>query len=80
MSVKQRQRGLDEAGYVESFVILNTAGGECLDDFEPLEVGGVALLIDPKNARAARGCASYGAMPLADAPSFQRPSLNTTRV
>jgi len=34
--IKQRQRGLDEAGYGESFIILNAAGGDCLEDFEPL--------------------------------------------
>jgi hypothetical protein len=34
--VKERQRGYDEATLVESFVILNAAGGECLDDFERL--------------------------------------------
>ena len=34
--LKQRQRGLDEASYVESFVVLNAAGGDCLEDFEPL--------------------------------------------
>lgn len=32
------------------------------------EVGGVALLIDAKNDRAASWYASYGAVPLADAP------------
>jgi hypothetical protein len=32
------------------------------------EVGGVALLIDAKNQRAANWYASYGAVPLADAP------------
>ena len=31
-----RQRGLDEAGYVESFLVLNALGGECLKDFERL--------------------------------------------
>jgi hypothetical protein len=31
------------------------------------EVGGVALLIDAKNDRAAKWYASYGAVPLADA-------------
>ena len=31
--IKQRQRGYDEASFVESLVILNAAGGECLDDF-----------------------------------------------
>src|SRR5579884_4375963 len=34
--IKQRQRGLDEAAYGESFIILNAAGGDCLEDFEPL--------------------------------------------
>lgn len=33
LQLKQRQRGLDEAGYVESFLVLNALGGECLDDF-----------------------------------------------
>src|SRR6266851_5587760 len=31
--IKERQRGYDEATFVESFVILNAVGGECLDDF-----------------------------------------------
>ena len=31
--VKERERGYDEATFVESFVILNAAGGECFDDF-----------------------------------------------
>ncbi|HZT68249.1 MAG TPA: transposase [Terriglobia bacterium] len=34
--VKERQRGYEEATLVESFVIWNAAGGECLDDFERL--------------------------------------------
>jgi hypothetical protein len=34
--VKQRQRGYDDATLVESFVILNAAGGECGEDFERL--------------------------------------------
>jgi hypothetical protein len=34
--VKQRQRGYDEATFVESLVILNAAGGECVEDFERL--------------------------------------------
>src|SRR6202171_1703804 len=45
VSVKQRQRGLDEASYVESFVILNAAGGECLDDFAHLRQERVCALI-----------------------------------
>jgi hypothetical protein len=36
LQVKQRQRGFDEATCVESFLILNALGGECLDDFERL--------------------------------------------
>jgi hypothetical protein len=31
--VKERDRGYDEATFVESFVILNAAGGECVEDF-----------------------------------------------
>ncbi len=34
--VKERERGYDEATVVESFVILNAAGGERLEDFERL--------------------------------------------
>ena len=44
--IKQRQRGYDEASFVESFVILNAVGGECLDDFERLrEDGGLAGML-----------------------------------
>jgi hypothetical protein len=32
VEVKQRERGLDEAEMVESFVVLNAMGGECFDD------------------------------------------------
>ena len=45
VALKQRQRGLDEASYVESFLILNAAGGECLDDFAHLRQDGVRELI-----------------------------------
>ncbi len=31
-----RQRGYDEATFVESFVVLNALGGECLEDFDRL--------------------------------------------
>jgi hypothetical protein len=31
--IKERQRGYDEATLVESFVIRNAVGGECIDDF-----------------------------------------------
>jgi hypothetical protein len=34
--VKQRERGYDEASMVESFVVLNALGGECVDDFQHL--------------------------------------------
>ena len=34
--LKQRQRGFDEASYVESFLVLNALGGDCLEDFDRL--------------------------------------------
>lgn len=34
--VKQRERGFDEASYIESFLVLNAVGGDCLEDFEQL--------------------------------------------
>src|SRR5208337_3673896 len=46
--------------------LLLAAGKRCL--LAAAEVGGVALLIDAKNERAAGWYASYGAVPLADAP------------
>ncbi|MGB7720406.1 MAG: hypothetical protein WBL65_10935, partial [Bryobacteraceae bacterium] len=36
LQIKQRDRGLDEAGYVESFLVLNALGGDCIEDFERL--------------------------------------------
>ncbi len=36
VATKKRARGLSEAQMVESFVLLNAAGGDCLDDFERL--------------------------------------------
>jgi len=36
LELKQRQRGFDEATYVESFLVLNALGGECIEDFERL--------------------------------------------
>ena len=36
VGVKERERGYDEATFVESFVILNAAGGECPEDFKRL--------------------------------------------
>lgn len=46
--------------------LLLAAGRRCL--LAAAEVGGVALLIDAKNARVAAWYASYGAAPLLDAP------------
>lgn len=37
LHVKQRERGFDEATYVESFLVLNAAGGDCVEDFERLQ-------------------------------------------
>lgn len=46
--------------------LLLAAGRRCL--LAAAEVGGIALLIDAKNERAAGWYAGYGAVPLADAP------------
>jgi GNAT superfamily N-acetyltransferase len=46
--------------------LILAAGRRCL--LAAAEVGGVALLIDAKNERAAQWYACYGAIPLADAP------------
>lgn len=57
LQLKQRRRGLEEAGYVESILTLNALGGECLDDFEVLrEDGGVASMLgyQPPSPEAAR--------------------------
>jgi hypothetical protein len=44
--IKQRERGYDEGTLVESFVVLNAIGGECLDDFARLrEDGGLAEML-----------------------------------
>jgi hypothetical protein len=55
--IKERDRGLDEASYVESFVVLNAVGGECLEDFERLrEDAGLAEMMghDVPSPEAAR--------------------------
>jgi hypothetical protein len=36
VQIKERERGFDEATMVESFVVLNALGGECLEDFTHL--------------------------------------------
>jgi len=46
VQIKQRERGYDEATFVESFVILNAVGGECLEDFDQLRAdAGLAELV-----------------------------------
>ena len=46
VAVKERERGYDESTFVESFVILNAAGGECVDDFAHLRSdAGLAELV-----------------------------------
>jgi GNAT superfamily N-acetyltransferase len=55
--------------------LLLAAGGRCL--LASAEVGGVALVIDAKNERVAGWYASYGAVPLLDAPLSLLPPLAT---
>ena len=44
--VKERERGHDEATFVESFVLLNAGGGECPEDFKRLRADpGLAEMI-----------------------------------
>jgi hypothetical protein len=44
--IKQREWGYDEATTVESFVVLNALGGECLEDFTHLrEDGGLKEML-----------------------------------
>jgi len=46
LHLKQRQRGFDEATYVESFLVLNALGGDCLEDFDRLrEDAGLAQML-----------------------------------
>src|SRR5580765_4750135 len=46
VQIKERARGYDESTFVESFVILNAVGGECLDDFQRLrEDAGLAEMV-----------------------------------
>jgi len=46
LHLKQRDRGFDEATYVESFLVLNAVGGDCLEDFDRLrEDPGLAELL-----------------------------------
>jgi hypothetical protein len=38
--IKQRERGYEEPTDVESLVVLNAVGGECVEDLEPAAAGG----------------------------------------
>lgn len=40
IKIQQRQRGYDEATFVESLVLWNGVGGDCLDDLEQLRADG----------------------------------------
>ena len=57
--------------------LLLAAGRRCL--LAAAEIGGVAILIDAMNERAAAWYASYGAVPLADAPLSLLLPLATVR-
>lgn len=57
VQVKQRERGFDEATYVESFLVLNAVGGDCVEDFDQLrEDGGLKEMLghEVPSAEAAR--------------------------
>jgi hypothetical protein len=57
LRIKRRERGFDEATYVESFPVLNGVGGDCLGDFDQLrEDAGLAEMLGHKipSAEAAR--------------------------
>ena len=46
LALKQRGRGFDEASYIESFLVLNAAGGDCLEDWGCLrEDRGLAAML-----------------------------------
>src|SRR5260370_12843178 len=46
LRVKQRERGFDEATYVESVVVLKAVGGDCWEDFDQLrEDAGLAEML-----------------------------------
>ena len=46
LTVKQRDRGFDEATYIKSFLVLNAVGGDCLEDFDCLrEDRGLAAML-----------------------------------
>jgi hypothetical protein len=57
LALKQGDRGFDEATYIESFLVLNAAGGDCLEDFDCLreDRGLAAMLGHEVPARKRRG-------------------------
>src|ERR1019366_5230993 len=61
--VKQRERGFDEATYIESFLVLNAVGGDCLEDFDQLrEDAGLAEMLGhalPSAEAARKFCISF---------------------
>ena len=64
--IKQRDRGLDEAAMIESFVVLNAVGGECVDDFAHLRAdAGLSELLAPRAAFAGSGAAILEPVPRA---------------
>ena len=57
VQIKERERGFDEATYIESFLLLNAVGEDCLEDFEQLrEDAGLAKMLGHRvpSAEAAR--------------------------
>ncbi len=61
--IKKRDRGYDEATFVESFVVLNGVGGDCLDDFDQLRAdAGLASMLGhelPSPGAARNSCMSF---------------------
>ena len=57
LALKQRERGFDEPTYIESFLVLNAVGGDCLEDLDRLrEDPGLAGMLghDVPSPEAAR--------------------------
>jgi len=75
--VKQRHRGYDESSVVESFLILNAVGGECLEDFDRLrEDAGLAEMIGhpiPSPEMARKFLYAFHADELIEQAQQQRP-------
>ncbi|MGC9223645.1 MAG: hypothetical protein ACP5E2_06950 [Terracidiphilus sp.] len=64
--IKQRDRGLDEAAMIESFVVLNAVGGECVVDFAHLRAdAGLSELLTPRAAFSGSGAAVPEPVPCA---------------